>query len=131
MWGRKDGNAMVLCLDDDPTVLATRKLVLQSAGYRVVTASNAREGLDIFSRQPIRAVVIDYAMTETEATDVAAEMKRRDSGVPILMLSPYMYLPESVLRNVDACLAVADGPAAMLQALEALLVEKRMSLGAA
>jgi CheY-like chemotaxis protein len=122
---------MILCVDDEPTVLATRKLVLQSAGYQVLTASNGRDGLLIFSQQPISAVVLDYAMPEMDGSRVAEEMKRRHPEVPILMLSAYMYLPDTALENVDAYLTKTDGPVAMLSTLKSLLNHNGMSQGAA
>jgi CheY-like chemotaxis protein len=122
---------MILCVDDEPTVLATRKLVLQSAGYRVLTAIDGREGLSLFSQQPIRAVVLDYAMPDMDGGAVAAEMKRRNPDVPILMLSAYMYLPDAALVHVDAYLSKTDGPVAMLDTLRSLLHENGMCKGAA
>ena len=121
---------MILCVDDEPTVLATRKLVLQSAGYRVVTATNGSEGLSLFSDQ-INAVVLDYAMPGMDGGQVAAEMKRRNPDVPILMLSAYMFLPDAALANVDAYLTKTEGPVAVLSTLKKLLNGEQMAQGAA
>jgi CheY-like chemotaxis protein len=122
---------MILCVDDEPTVLATRKLVLQSAGYRVVTAANGDEGLSMFAEQAVEAVVLDYAMPGMDGGSVAAEMKRRNPDVPILMLSAYMYLPENATENVDAFLTKTDGPVAMLNTLKSLLHENGLRHSAA
>jgi DNA-binding response OmpR family regulator len=106
-------------------------LVLQSAGYHVLTARNGREGVTLMSRQRVNAIVLDYSTGEMEGESIAAALKRCDPDVPILLLSSYMYLPDSVLHNVDACIAIADGPAAMLESLRGLLNQKHMSQGAA
>jgi len=124
-------NKMILCVDDEPIVLATRKMVLQSAGYHVVTAASGTEGLSEFALQHFNAVVLDFAMPGMDGGRVAAEMKRRNPDIPILMMSAYIFLPEGVTAHVDACLAKTDGPAAMLATLKLLLHDNGMKQGAA
>ncbi len=115
---------MILCVDDEPIGLKVRKLMLEHAGYSVLTASSGREGLGIFSRESICAVVLDYAMPEMNGGQVAAEMKRRKPDVPILMLSAYVDLPEDALQHVDARALKGESPVAFLQELEKLISGK-------
>ena len=115
---------MILCVDDEPIGLKVRKLMLEHAGYSVLTASSGREGLNIFSRECIRAVVLDYAMPEMNGGEVAAEMKRRKPDIPILMLSAYVDLPDDALQYVDARALKGESPVAFLQELEKLIGDK-------
>ncbi len=115
---------MILCVDDEPIGLKVRKLMLEHAGYSVLTASNGREGLDIFTRESVCAVVLDYAMPEMNGGEVAAEMKRRKPSVPILMLSAYVDLPDEALRYVDARALKGESPVTFLQELEKLIGDK-------
>jgi len=112
---------MILCVDDDATVLTTRQLVLQAAGFGVVTATDGSAGLTLFEDERVHAVVLDYLMPGMNGGEVAAEMKKRRPGVPILMLSAHMFPPDSALRNVDAFVTKGEGPEAMLTALGRLL----------
>lgn len=121
----------ILCVDDEPTVLTTRKLVLQSAGYNVLTATNGHDGLSMFCEHPVEAVVLDYAMPGMDGGELATEIKRRNPDVPILMLSAYMYLPDAALQDVDLFLTKTDGPVAMINALKSLLHEQSLFQGAA
>ena len=41
----------VLCVDDEKIGLRVRKIMLESRGYRVLTASNGPEGLRAFRRE--------------------------------------------------------------------------------
>ena len=41
---------MVLCIDDEPTGLLVRKMLLQNEGYQVLTALSGQEGLELFRR---------------------------------------------------------------------------------
>ena len=52
----------LLCIDDHETSLAGWCLYLQSAGYKVETARNPQEGLELFAIHPIDLVLLDYAM---------------------------------------------------------------------
>jgi len=98
----KSRSAAVLCIDDEPKGLAVRKMLLESQGYEVLTATSGREGLAIFARHRISAVVLDYDMPEMNGAQVAAALKRLDPAVKILLFSAYVNLPEEELRWVDA-----------------------------
>lgn len=112
---------MILCIDDEPTGLLIRKMLLESCGYRVLTATGGREGLDLFAANPVRAVVLDYAMPGMDGGEVAAELKRRDPGVKILLLSAYVDLPEDALKWVDKRAVKGVAPGAFLADLRQLL----------
>ena len=77
----------VLCIDDDQSCLNIHKIILEDFGYAVLTASNAREGLDVFASKAVDAVILDYQMPEMNGELVAAEMRKTNTRVPILMLS--------------------------------------------
>lgn len=95
------GSRMILCIDDEPTGLRVRKMLLQTLGYEVLTALNGSEGLELFDANPVQAVVVDYSMPGMNGGEVAAEMKRRKPSVKILMLSAYVDLPEEAMKHVD------------------------------
>jgi CheY-like chemotaxis protein len=46
-----------------------------------------REGLEVLASNAIDAVILDYQMPEIDGELVAAEMKRTNPPIPILMLS--------------------------------------------
>jgi DNA-binding response OmpR family regulator len=121
--------SMVLCIDDEPTVLATRKMVLQAAGFDVLTAADGAAGLELFDTSEIAAVVLDYFMPGTNGGEVAQEMKRRNPKVPIIMLSAYTVLPQDALAAVDVFLTKGESPAIMLGRLRELLGEEPQSNG--
>ncbi len=78
-------------------------LCMEDFGYKVLTASSAREGLEIFASHVIDAVILDYQMPEMNGELVAAEMRRTKPRVPILMLSGWVSLPESALQLASSC----------------------------
>jgi CheY-like chemotaxis protein len=64
-------DGMILCIDDEPVGLRVRKLLLESQGYQVLTATSGREGLELFAAHPVSAVILDYAMPEMNGDQVA------------------------------------------------------------
>jgi two-component system response regulator (stage 0 sporulation protein F) len=85
--------ATILCIDDEPSAMEARKLLLESEGHRVFEAANGKEGLAIFQAEPIDLVVLDYWMSGMNGLAVAREMKRIKPGTPIIMLSGLSELP--------------------------------------
>src|SRR5258708_18574582 len=77
------------------------KIILEDRGYKVLTASSGREGLEVFASNVIDAVILDYQMPEMNGELVAGVMKRAKPRIPILMLSGCVSLPESALLLVD------------------------------
>ncbi len=112
---------MILCVDDEPVGLNVRKLLLESEGYEVLTACSGPEGLELFSSETISAVVLDYAMPVMNGGEVAAEMKRRNPEIPILMLSAYVDLPDDALQFVDARALKGESPVTLLKELDRLV----------
>ena len=79
---------VILCVDDDPDVLMPLKIVLESAGYMVVTAPDAKEGIQAFKEAKPDVVILDLMMEEVDAgIRLIEEMRGLDSRVPIYMLS--------------------------------------------
>ena len=95
------GTATVLCIDDEQTALQLRQTVLESAGYRVLTAKSGALGIQVFKSEPIHAVVLDYWMADMNGMQVAREIRRLNPAVPIIILSAYGEL-------LDESLGIAD-----------------------
>jgi CheY-like chemotaxis protein len=108
---------LVLCVDDEVVGLRVRKILLERAGYQVLTASDGYSGLELFAAQPVEAVVLDYAMPGMHGGEVASKMRQTKPHVPILLLSAYVGLPEEVSSLVDVYMTKGEGAPALLQKL--------------
>lgn len=122
-------NSLILCIDDEALGLQIRKAVLERAGYRVITAMDGPTGLNIFARESIDAVVLDYSMPSMSGVDVAIEIRRIRQEVPILLLSAYVNLPSEVTGVVDTTILKGDGPEVLLAKVREMLPEERGSSG--
>ncbi len=112
---------LILCVDDEVVGLRVRKILLERAGYNVLTAADGDSGIELFATQPIDAVVLDYAMPGMHGGDVAKKMRQTKPEVPILLLSAYVGLPDEVSSLVDVYMTKGEGAPALLDKLGNLL----------
>jgi CheY-like chemotaxis protein len=111
---------LVLCIDDEQVGLQVRKILLERAGYRVLTAMDGPTGLEIFANEPVEVVVLDYSMPGMHGGEVALKMRQTKPHVPILLLSAYMGLPADVTSLVDLYMTKGEGPPILLKKLGSL-----------
>jgi CheY-like chemotaxis protein len=85
----------ILCVDDEELQLKARKMLFESAGYRVLEAESAKRAMDIFDSSTVDAVVMDYWLSGEggNGTALAERMKRKRPRIPIVMLSGFTSLP--------------------------------------
>ena len=112
---------LVLCVDDEVVGLRIRKILLERAGYRVLTACDGVTGLDVFTSNPVEAVILDYSMPGMHGGEVARKMRQVKPHVPILLLSAYVGLPSEVRSLVDIYMTKGEGAPTLLKRLNNLL----------
>jgi CheY-like chemotaxis protein len=100
--------ARVLIIEDDPTQLEFRKLLLERRGWTVETAATAGRAWEVFCESAPDAVVMDLRVPKRDdGLDLIRRMRERSSVVRIVVLSGWPAdlsgAPESSL--VDHCLA--------------------------
>jgi CheY-like chemotaxis protein len=111
---------LVLCVDDELIGLQVRKILLERAGYRVLTAPDGAAGLEVFAAEPVEVVVLDYSMPGMHGGEVATRMRQIKPDVPILLLSAYIGLPPEVISLVDLYMIKGEGPPLLLKKLSSL-----------
>jgi CheY-like chemotaxis protein len=109
---------VVLCIDDDELGMNVRRTLLNSAGYKVLTAATGKDGLRIMQSETVDCVLLDYLMPDMDGRDVAMELKRSHPDVPIILYSSVTQLPREVRELANACLMKLDGPEKLLAALD-------------
>ena len=115
------GPKTVLCVDDEKVGLRVRKIMLESRGFNVLTASSGLQGLAVFDENAIDLVVLDYYMPGMNGGQVAAEMRRRRPNVPIIFLSAYFSLPPAALELANAFITKGDPPDVLIEKIEQLV----------
>ena len=110
-------NNTVLCIHREPTQLS----LLRENGYELVTATNGRDGLQLFMSRPVDAIVIEYHLGLLDGSVVAAEIKQVNPQVPIVMLAENADLPDDAFKSVDALVTKSDGAHFLLATLHFVL----------
>jgi CheY-like chemotaxis protein len=111
---------LILCVDDELIGLQVRKILLERAGYRVLTAPDGFLGLEVFQNEPVEAVILDYSMPGMHGGEVATKMRQTKPTVPILLLSAYVGLPPEVTSLVDLYMTKGEGAPVLLEKLSTL-----------
>lgn len=122
----RDKPATILCVDDEEPGLVVRKILLEQAGYHVLTARSGPEGIKLFKSTPVDAVVLDYWMAGMNGVAVARELKRLDSGIPIIILSAYGTLLDETLGLAEVWIRKGEeDPQYLLAQLSELLNRRK------
>jgi len=111
----------VLCIDDDASTLRLRRLLLESNGFQVETATSGHDGVSAFQSSPIDAVVVDYSMPGMNGGAVSASIRHLKPRVPIVMLSGHASAAAVVSELVDAFVEKGEDPSVLLFRLESLI----------
>ena len=84
----RNGERLVLVVDDDPDILQTLALCLSTEGYRVEMAANGKEALEMLSGERPAVILLDLMMPVMDGWQFVAEMDRRgERAAPLLILS--------------------------------------------
>ena len=114
--------ATILCVDDEDNQLMVRKLLLESAGYRVFTAKSGVKALEIFdANASIDMAIVDYWMAEMNGVALAEQLKQRKPSLRVVILSAFGELPGESLGIAELWLRKGLPPAELLKAIAILL----------
>ncbi len=94
----------ILVVDDEPFVCDAVKMMLSFDGHTVETASNGKQALEILQRDRFDLVITDYAMPSMKGDELAAHIKSRTPGQPVVMITAYAEMLQASgnpLRGID------------------------------
>jgi CheY-like chemotaxis protein len=97
--GTMDGQKIVI-IDDDPDFIEYTKIVLESASYRVLTATNAADGLALVRESAPDLIITDVMMSYTlEGTSVTREIRSDPQlcETPVLVITAIARRPDADL----------------------------------
>ena len=107
---------LLCCVSDDPSLLSTRLLVLQSAGYRVI-AFGASDFLNATLPPDLALILLCHTLQERHLGQVLWTIRHKRPGLRVLRLEGSV--PTSTeLANIPA---LPTGPAELVAALHATL----------
>jgi DNA-binding response OmpR family regulator len=116
----KSPKPIVLCIEADTTGVYIRKMVLEEAGYEVLVATDAGLAKKLLASTPIHAVLVDLE-TMRASKSLADELRELKPRVPLIVLSPYEWLPSDLSKDVDAVHTQLASPHELLAKLKKVI----------
>lgn len=89
----------ILIVDDEIDTLELIKLVLESAGFSTVLASNGMEALEKIKEAKFDLVLLDIMMPDMDGWEVFRNIKEMDKTIPIAILT-------AKAQNIDRLLGL-------------------------
>lgn len=96
------GSGRALVIDDEPGIRRFARLLLSEAGFEVELAPDGEAGLARFTdaAEACALVLLDLTMPGLGGVEVLAGIRRRNSEVPVVLMSGYTECEiESVLES--------------------------------
>ena len=85
----KSGAGAILIIDDESAIRESLETLLDMEGYSVVSAGTGDEGLRQIAERPFDLVLLDLALPGADGMEVLREIRRRDLGLPVIMITAY------------------------------------------
>ncbi|MEO7326290.1 MAG: DUF1631 family protein [Dokdonella sp.] len=79
----------LLLVDDEENILRALTRVLRGNGYRILTATSARGGLEILGQDEVQVIISDQRMPECSGTEFLGKVKELHPDTVRIMLSGY------------------------------------------
>jgi DNA-binding NtrC family response regulator len=109
----------ILSVCHDGSVLRTRGMVLQNAGYNVSSVGDCGQAVDQCVSSTFDVAVLSASLPYDDRIALAAEVKKRSPATHVVM---YCQIHEPP-AYADAVIDPFDGPGALLFAIESTLDE--------
>ena len=116
----KSSKSIVLCIETDTTGVYIRKMVLQDAGYEVLVATEIALAKKLLASTPVHVVLVDLG-TVRACDSLLTSLKQLQPHVPIVVLSPYEWLPTDLSKDVDAVHTQLAPPAELIAKLKQVI----------
>jgi diguanylate cyclase (GGDEF)-like protein/PAS domain S-box-containing protein len=79
----------LLLVDDEPNILNALSRALRRDGYRILTATGAKEALELLGREDIDVIVSDQRMPGMTGTELLSKVKEMHPEIVRIVLSGY------------------------------------------
>ena len=86
----------ILVADDDPQMQLAVKATLSRAGYAVTIVGNGKAALEATEQQHFDLIISDQRMPEMTGNELMAELQRRESTIPIIMITAHGTVNQAV-----------------------------------
>ncbi|MFH1824561.1 MAG: response regulator [Candidatus Firestonebacteria bacterium] len=79
----------VLIVDDEKNIRVLYREVFEKEGYKVIVASNGKEGLSVCKENKIDIVILDIRLPDMDGMEILSKLAKEESAPPIILNSAY------------------------------------------
>ena len=91
----------ILLVEDKESLRRVLRMTLETAGYSVTEAADARAAIEEIARVPHKVVLTDLRMPHGSGIDVLRAAKNADNQVPVIVMTAYGSIDEAVQAMKD------------------------------
>jgi len=88
-WDVAREQAGILVIDDEEAIRALFEETLDKRGYRVVTARNGSEGLELVKQRDFALVFLDLKMPGMDGAELFRHIKTINPNLPVVIITGY------------------------------------------
>lgn len=87
--GDKISPGVLLLIEDDKEVRDVIRLMLEKAGYSVLSAATAQEGISVMDRQAhqVKLAIVDLTLPDREGRDTVRQLRELNPGLEVICTS--------------------------------------------
>lgn len=111
----------VLFVDDHEVLARLSCEILETQGYRAVSAFNGRDALEKFQREHFDILVTDFRMEGMDGLELARQVHANRPDVPVIIVTGYGHIDGG--KDVQACLDKERMFPALLETIKTYLGE--------
>ncbi|MGA3212701.1 MAG: response regulator, partial [Terriglobales bacterium] len=79
----------VLIIDDEAAIRESLQTLLELEGFQVETSDSGEDGLARIAEHTFDLILLDFALPDKNGLEVLAEVRERDPGINIMMITAY------------------------------------------
>jgi two-component system phosphate regulon response regulator PhoB len=105
-----EADKTILVADDESHILSVVSLKLRNAGFRVLTARDGQEALDVALQERPDLLITDYHMPLLSGLELCQRLRQQDASVPTIMLTARGYSLEPADTSQNGILRMLSKP---------------------
>ena len=110
----------VLVVDDEPSNLTSLEKTFQRETMRVLTASNARDALDVARRHRVDVVLTDLMMPGTNGVELLRALKEVSSDTEVVLMTAYGTVETAVQAMREGAYDFVEKPLKRMQIVKSV-----------
>lgn len=84
--------ATILVVDDEPSIRQLIARILDRQGHKVIVCGDAVAALEV--TEAVDLLIVDYILPNTNGRDLTAQLRERQPGLPVILMSGYLPSPD-------------------------------------